>query len=140
MENGNKLDYFELTIKNYLDKFALTDSVFSEKYNNPEKDIHKCCEYIYSEVNRLKRRGFCDDEIYGMAVHYYDEDDLKYEKVSCSNVVVNHVVELSEEEKERARKEAFEDYKRKYSQEHFSTEKKVTKQKPQAVQPSLFDF
>ena len=41
-----------------------------------------------------------------MAVHYYDEDDIELDKVAGCNVVVNHVVELSEEEKKQARQEA----------------------------------
>lgn len=49
--------------------------------------------------------GFADEEIYGMAVHYYDEDDIKNVKpVSAGKIVVNHVVELSEAEKAEARR------------------------------------
>ena len=41
-----------------------------------------------------------------MAVHYYDEDDLEVGKEINARVVVNHFVELTEEEKEQARKDA----------------------------------
>ena len=38
-----------------------------------------------------------------MAVHYYDEDDIEVDKVAGCNVVVNHVVELSEQERSLVR-------------------------------------
>lgn len=41
-----------------------------------------------------------------MAIHYWDEDDIVVGKPINSQVVINHVVELTEEEKEQARKNA----------------------------------
>lgn len=51
--------------------------------------------------------GFSDDEIFGMALHYYQEDNIEVKvlekaQLKC-NVVVNHHVELSEEEKRLVR-------------------------------------
>ena len=43
-----------------------------------------------------------------MALHYYDEDKIDIGKSSSGcNVVVNHTIELSDEEKEEARRVAF---------------------------------
>ncbi len=42
--------------------------------------------------------------------HVYDEDDLGEIKASNCRVVVNHAVELTEEEKEQARKDAIAQY------------------------------
>ena len=50
--------------------------------------------------------GFSDDEIFGQAVHYYDETDIEVGKPIDCKVIVNHHVELTEEEKTEARKEA----------------------------------
>lgn len=50
--------------------------------------------------------GFDDDEIFGQAVHYYDEADIEVGKPIDCKVIVNHHVELTEEEKTEARKEA----------------------------------
>lgn len=50
--------------------------------------------------------GFHDDEIFGMAVHYYDEIDIEVGKPINGHIVVNHTVELTAEEKEEARKDA----------------------------------
>ncbi len=41
-----------------------------------------------------------------MAVHYYDEDNINIGKPMSCHVAVNHVVELTEEEKQEARKDA----------------------------------
>ena len=51
--------------------------------------------------------GFADDEIFGMAVHYWEENEIEVGKpLTNCKVVVNHAVELTEEEKEKARQEA----------------------------------
>ena len=103
-------DRFKEVIKAYLDKRAAEDALFAANYVNPKKSIDECAEYIISEVKKSGRHGFADDEIYGMAVHYYDEEHLEFKKCACG-VVVNHAVELTDEEKARARKEAIEEYK-----------------------------
>lgn len=97
---------FEDTIKAYLDKRASEDDLFAESYAKEGKSIEECCNYILNEVQRSGCCGFADEEIYGMAVHYYDEDDLGEIKPIQGQVVVNHKVELTAEEIEEARKEA----------------------------------
>ena len=58
------------------------------------------------QVQKSGCNGFADEEIYGMAVHYYDEDDIKdIESVRCT-VVVNHTVVLTEEEIKQAKADA----------------------------------
>lgn len=103
------MNEFEKTIQSYLDRFAGNDAVFAGKYqaakSTIEKSITKCCEYIYDWVQKQKRPGFTDDEIYGQAVHFYDEQALNApgNVGTHPSVVVNHVVELTEEEREEAR-------------------------------------
>ena len=41
-----------------------------------------------------------------MAIHYYDEDDIKVGSSVSMNVVVNHKVELTPEEIEQAKQQA----------------------------------
>ena len=41
-----------------------------------------------------------------MALHYYDEEDIDIGKPVSCKVVVNHTVELTEEEKAEARRNA----------------------------------
>ncbi len=74
---------FENTIKNYLDDRAKEDSLFAEAYKKANKSIKECCKYIYSQARKLAKGsnsvGIDDAIVYGWAVHYYDEDDIKLE-------------------------------------------------------------
>ena len=48
-----------------------------------------------------------DAEVFGMAVHYYDEENIKIEKVSAGcSISSNQKVELTEEDKNAAREAA----------------------------------
>lgn len=73
-------NHLQNTIKAYLDKRAETDILFSLRYTLPEKSIDDCATYILNEVYKSGCNGFTDDEIFGMAVHYYDEDKIEIGK------------------------------------------------------------
>lgn len=68
-------EHFKRTIQAYLEKRAKTDVLFAPRFNNPEKNIDECINYIFSEVQKSGCNGFADEEIYSMAVHYYDEEN-----------------------------------------------------------------
>ena len=74
--------------------------------------------------------------------HYYDEDDIEVGKAVSCQVAVNHVVELTEEEKAKARQEAIKQYQREELAKLQSRNARVKKTENVAtqVQPSLFDF
>lgn len=73
------------SIKQYLDKRAAEDELFAETLRKPGKSIKECCEYIYSRARKLAAGGNAvgidDATVYGWAVHYYDEDEIKVEEV-----------------------------------------------------------
>ena len=109
------MNEFELAIKSHLDKIASEDPAFAEKYRTKcdvEQDsIEKCCNYIISEVQKLKRQAMTDEEVFGMAMHYFDED-VKFDgKAPQCKVVVSHE-SLSEEDQERIRRQAQEEIER----------------------------
>ena len=134
-------DIFKRTIHTYLVKRAASDELFAEKYANPQKNIDDCITYILSTVQKSGCNGFADDEIYSMAVHYYDEDNIEIGKPMNANVVVNHVVELTEEEKEQARKDAIQRVQDEAYKKMTQPVKKAKKEKVTInTQPSLFDF
>ena len=87
------------TIKAYLDQRAQSDPLFATSYQKEGKSLDECCNYIVQEVQKMHVNGLADDEVFGLAVHYYDEDDLGTIKAANCKVVVNHAVELTEEEK-----------------------------------------
>ncbi len=132
-------NHFKNTIKAYLDQRAETDVLFSFQYSKPEKNIDDCITYILNQVQKSGCNGFADDEIYSMAVHYYDEDNIEIGKSINANVVVNHVVELTAEEKEEARREAIQ---RAQDEAYKKMTQPVKKTKKVEInpQPSLFDF
>lgn len=135
-------EHFTRTIAEYLNQRAMTDPLFAPNLQKPNKSIEECITYILSEVQKSGCNGFDDDEIYSMAVHYYDEDELEVgSPVSC-NVVVNHTVVLTEEEKAEAHKQAIQQYQAeelRKLQEPKRVKVKASTNNEQTPQPSLFD-
>ena len=73
--------------------------------------------------------------------HYYDEDNIEVGKFINCQVVVNHTIELTEEEKAEARKKAIERYQAEEYRKLTAKKSKVEKQVEQQIaQPSLFEF
>ena len=74
--------------------------------------------------------------------HYYDEDDIEVGKAISCQVAVNHIVELTEEEKVEARQEAIKQYQREELAKLQSRNARVkkTENATTQVKPSLFDF
>lgn len=76
---------FETTIQTYLENRAKTDSLFAETYKKENKSIEECCKYIMQQAQKMYNKrvngGIAIDRktVYGWAVHYYDEDDIKLE-------------------------------------------------------------
>ena len=101
MAQENKAtDYFKQTIQNYLRSRAQEDELFAPRYASPKKNIDDCITYILNYVKQSGCNGFADDEIYSLAMHYYDEDDIEIGKpLTNCKVVVNHTIQLTEEEK-----------------------------------------
>lgn len=139
MAQENKAtDYFKQTIQSYLQRRAQEDELFALRYANPKKNIDDCITFILNYVKQSGCNGFADDEIYSLAMHYYDEDDIDIGKpLTNCKVVVNHTIVLTEEEKaeahakamQRATDEAY----RKITQGENKTKKPET-----ATQSSLF--
>lgn len=144
-------EHFTRTIADYLNQRAMTDPLFAPNLLKPNKNIEECITYILNEVQKSGCNGFDDDDellrallekIFSMAVHYYDEDDIEVGKAVSCQVAVNHVVELTEEEKAEARQEAIKQYQREELAKLQSRNARVKKTENIAtqVQPSLFDF
>ena len=144
-------EHFTRTIAEYLNQRAMTAPLFVPNLMKPNKNIEECITYILNEVQKSGCNGFDDDDellrawlekIFSMAVHYYDEDDVEVGKAISCQVAVNHIVELTEEEKAEARQEAIKQYQREELAKLQSRNARVKKTENIAtqVQPSLFDF
>lgn len=122
-------DYFKQTIQTYLENRASTDELFAVRYADPKKNIDDCTTYILNQVRASGCNGFADEEIYSMALHYYDEPDIEVGKSANCRVVVNHTIELTEEEKQEAHRNALQ----RAEQEAYA---KLTQRKPAAKKQS----
>lgn len=131
-------------IQSYLDERAKADELFAVAYKKKNKSIDECCTYIMGEA---KKRGnavcMSDDEVFGLAVHYYDEDNIKLNKLPAKVKATSFVpetkpVKLTEEDEKRAREEAI---KRLAEEQYTLLKKKPSRSKKEVTevqQMSLF--
>ena len=123
----------------YLEQRAEEDTLFAKKYRNPAKNIDECVTHILNYVQKSGCSGFTDGEIFGQVIHYYEENEIEVGKPMNCQVVVNHVVELTEEEKAEARQNAA----RRYQEEELrklQNRNRPSARKENQPQPSLFDL
>lgn len=101
---------FEKAIKAFLDDKAAKDPAFAEKYRSEKKNIADCCKFIIAEVRKSCKgnEAACTDEyVYGLAMHYYDEENVRVpDNVPACSVIVPGNVELSEADRKDAKEEA----------------------------------
>ena len=134
-------DHFKRTIQMYLEQRAAEDTLFANKYRNPAKNRDDCVTHILNFVQRSGCNGFTDGEIFGQAIHYFEENEIEVGKPMDCQVVVNHVVELTAEEKAEARQNALRQYQNGELRRLQSRNKPTTTAKKETnVQPTLFDF
>ena len=139
----NGTEHFTRTIAEHLNLRAATDPLFAPNLAKPHKNIEDCITYILQQVQQSGCNGFEDDEIYSMALHYYDEDDLEVGSPVACHVVVNHTIVLTEEEKAEAHKQAIQQYQAqelRRLQEPKRVKAKASTDSEQVPQPSLFDM
>ena len=76
-----ELTSFQSRIKAHLDEVAKKDKQFAQSYAKKNKSLEECERYILQEVHKQAKGknavGCDDDDIYNLAIHYYDEDDIK---------------------------------------------------------------
>lgn len=135
-------EHFKDVIQNYLETRASYDELFAESFRKENKSIDECITYNLTEVQRMGCAGLSDEEVYSLAVHYYDEDNIEMGKYINCQVVVNHTIELTEEEKAEARLRAVEQYQHEELSKIKSrnTRPKKAETTKIASQPSLFEF
>ena len=135
-------EQFKEAIKCYLDQRAKEDELFRAKYETTSRTIDDVVTFILNEVKNSGCCGFSSSEIYSMAVHAIDEPDLEIGKPLSCNVVVNHHIELTEEEKAEQKALALKRYQEeelRKLQAHNHKPKPAKSQEDKQHQPSLFD-
>lgn len=124
-------NYFKNVIQDYLNSQAEKDELFAKSLRKENKNIDDCITYILNQVKASGCNGFADEEVFQMAMHYYDEDELEIGKPINGKVVVNH--SNFEDKKTESQKEE------KPKPQPKEKSPKVVKLKP-GNQVSLFDF
>lgn len=118
---------FEDAIKAHLDNLAKTDKLFAVTYAKTNKSIEECCKYIYQEVQKQRKGQNCvgvkDEDVFQLAIHYYDEDDIKVDSS------VKPVVKVASDAP-----------KTKEPEEKPKTKKKSTKKKAKAEDDGFEEF
>ncbi len=101
-------DNFKKAIMNNLREEAKKDRLLFERIkNNPKKNIDDCITFIYNHVKKSGCFGYEDEEIYQLARHYYDEDDIEVgTPITQGEVIVNRTIQLTPKEIEEAKEKA----------------------------------
>lgn len=147
-------NYFEQCISKWLEAERKKDPIFDKKVAESKKDVQGCCNFILQQVKASNQCGYADEEVYGMARHYFDEESIKDPgKQGQCRVVVSGHVDLSESEKAEAMAQAVRNYeaelrkkdieaKAKAEEAEKERKAKLREQrvKQQETQPDLFGF
>ena len=131
---GKENNSFNEAIKAYLDQRAKEDSLFATSYAKTNKNLGECCDYIIGEAKKRGGRAVAmtDNEVFGLSVHYYDEDDIKIKKQS------NYKVATSNTSKPSKKKQVSEQPLPKEEAPNY-TKRKKKEQKSSFTQFLLFD-
>lgn len=140
-------------IKAYLDGRAKNDEQFAQSYAKANKNIDECFDYVIGEVRKRGNAVYMTDaEVFGLAVHYYDEDDIKINRLPEGTKLSASApaVELSEEDKAKAHDQAVKEYRQQcidrmreaedQKAKKLAERRKAEREKNSTLQPSLFDF
>lgn len=133
-------EQFNQTIKAYLDERAKNDELFKVMYEKVNRPIEEITTFIINEVKKSGRCGFADEEIFGLAIHAAETENLEIGKSTNCSVVINRHIELTDQEKAEQKALALkrfqdEEY-RKLEQRNKPKVKPQVEKQPQA---SLFD-
>lgn len=84
-------------------EYLVSREDMNEKYLNEEKSLKQMVEYIKSEAKKQAVNGMAmieDEEVYGWAIHYFDETNEKLGlKVEIKNIVKPLEKSIKEAEK-----------------------------------------
>ncbi len=95
-----------IRIGNYLKKRADTDPSVKNNLQKENKSLKECWDYVLGEVAKTMYRNGnfgCaagdDEDLYALAVHYYDEDEIKIAPLPTNMKVKARMDEEKKDEK-----------------------------------------
>ena len=133
-------------VRNYMEERCASDPILAIKYANPAKSLEKALNYVASEVQKSGLTIMDSDSVFGLILHYYDENLEDVPNVNCKIAVAK---ELTDSERAEAKEQAMEQYREEQLREirrqnqPKATAPKHTTTAPKAgeeinVQPNLF--
>ena len=132
-------------IKDHLDERAKADPQFAASYAKKDKSIDACFAFIIKEARKRASSNVCcmtDDEVFGLAIHYYDEDDINLSESEVKNAAKTAKVKTSATSKPatQATKAPKSTSRKKRVSECDPNEVRTPEPKKQIIQLELFDF
>ena len=133
-------------VRNYMEERCASDPILAIKYANPAKSLEKALNYVAHEVQKSGLTIMDSDSVFGLILHYYDENLEDVPNVNCKIAVAK---ELTDTERAEAKEQAMEQYREEQLRElrrqnqPKATAPKHTATAPKAgaeinVQPNLF--
>ena len=132
----------------YLEDRAKNDELFAKAYAKENKSIDECIDFIFSEAHKMGNAVCVSDaEVFGWAVHYYDEDNIKINKTVGTRRRASagiDDIELTDEEKAELRAKAEKEYIMEVRSELINKDKRAKaakrekEQQAQSLMGSLF--
>lgn len=100
----------------FLEKKADEDPSIARNILKEKKSLEECYKYIKAEISKLARDNpviiTTDEPVYEMAIHYYDEDNIKIansmhtpEKKELKKVKVDKKLDSSKPERVKTKKD-----------------------------------
>ena len=155
-------------IQAFLDEQAATDKEFAAKLKKDKRTVQDCANWMIEKLAQdfrdTGKMGYDDSEIYGLALHFFDEPELKAKgNLNFQGLIMSNRPrtqeykprELTDEEKAGLDAAAREQYKQEQVRKLREAEQKAQeaeqrrlerikekrqKQAEQYAQPSLFDM
>lgn len=135
-------EQFKQVIQDYLNESAKMDPIFAKHLQKKGKNIDDCITYLCNWAKNNGLNGYSDNEIYGQAIHYYIEDNIEVGTMPRGQVISNRHIELTEEEKAKAKEYALqqiiEEERHSYRAKPKPVSSNTNPDKPIPVQASLF--
>lgn len=130
---------FKTVIEQQIKLISQTNQQLAEALDKDGKNIDDCLKYIIMTVKKSGLNGFADQEIFDMATNYYLSDNIDLTGDLNCHVVVNRVVQLTEEEKLKAKDDALKALVQKETQRLSKPKATAKPDKKSNVSLSLFD-
>jgi hypothetical protein len=133
---------FKRVISAHLNGLAASDPIFAQTLKKENKSLDECINYILQEVKKSGITAWTDEDVYNLAVHYYDEDDLKATgAVPRCKIVTPYEPEITEQDKAAAKQAAIDKLVREEAERLRKKPVQSKKEENKVEQPtlSLFD-